>query len=235
MTKFKRFYIKHFPQILQLFLFIFFYITTQQQHTNTMSQHIEKFSIGLNIHLLSFFIPKHLIKPLEEIKICVTTQPEENTQTFCLPIEKMEKSNHVFALNITNQTKKIFVIFRRKNFLVNDPIIASSCIYLSEFPKLTENFADIVAGTINTEVKEYKIFEMSEKSDVIGKMKIQFSFCAPYPENGESKKLNNKNLFQFKPLKIKSIDFKVLDFNSKVEIDSTLDTKYDCYNDYILF
>ena len=44
-----------------------------------------------------------------------------------------------------------------------------------KFTKVTENFADSVAGTINTEVKEYKIFEMSEKSDVIGKMKIQFS------------------------------------------------------------
>lgn len=216
-----------------------------------MSQNNEIFNIGFNIHLLSFSIPRNIIKYDEDIRVSITTLPEECKQNFYLPCEKMENSNHVFAFNITNQTTKIVMVFRKKNSMANDPIIASSTIHRTDFPRITADFAQMCSGTINTEVKEFKIYEPLHKQyinintqrKVIGTMKIQFSFTTPYPENKETKNKNNNNnqkLFKFKPFKIKPIDFKnfdfkSFDFSSKNEDNIVLDTKYDLYEDYQLF
>lgn len=185
-----------------------------------MTESNVRFPIGLNIHLVSFDLPKRVIRDNEEIRVSITTMPEERKQHFHMHAKKMHKSNHVFSINITNQTKKVIMVFRRKSFLYNDPIIASTIIHASDFPKLPPGMTSFTCGVINTDVKTLQIFyplqkqmqEMREERahngqvnpneidqanhkinrKVLGQMQIQMSFTTPYPDlDNDSQKMNS--------------------------------------------
>ena len=173
-----------------------------------MAENNDKFDIGLTIHLVAFHLPKNVIKDHEEIRVSITTMPEEKKQHFKMHAKKMENSNHIFAINITNQTKKVIMVFRKKSLLYNDPIIASTIIHQSDFPKLPQGMHVFNSDPISTDIKTLDIYyplqkqirEMREhvhdykfpaqptdqtsriNRKVLGKMQIQMSFTTPYPD-----------------------------------------------------
>ena len=81
----------------------------------------------MNIHLLSFKLPKDVVKDKEEIRVSITTIPEENKEHFSIEGKKMYNANHVFSLNITNNTRKIIMVFRKKT-IFDDPINRKSVV-----------------------------------------------------------------------------------------------------------
>lgn len=168
-----------------------------------MSQNDSIFEIGLNIHLLSFSLPNDLIKDRDEVRVSITTMPDESKQHFSLHGKKMNCSNHVFSLNITNKTKHIIMVFRKKTFLSENPIIGSVTIHTKDFPKIPRSVDQLCSGIINTDVKKVNIYyplqkqikEFEQQSSVpqseeeikkqikrkvLGQMQIQLSFTAPY-------------------------------------------------------
>lgn len=171
-----------------------------------MNSSSDNFEIGLNIHLLSFTLPKNLIKDREEVRVSITTMPEGKKQHFYLKGKKMNYSNHVFSINITNQTKNIIIVYRKKNFFTDNPIIASKTLHMREyecFPK-----QPIETGMISTEVKTYNVYYplqvqkeeekqnnlndqangKSFKRKVLGQMQIQLTFTPPYSGENEKRK-----------------------------------------------
>ena len=88
------------------------------------------YQIGLNIHLLAFKLPEKLIHDSDSVRVCIITFPEKNKPHFSVKGKKINTSNHVFSLNITNKTDKTVMFFRNKNALGENPIIASSTIHL---------------------------------------------------------------------------------------------------------
>lgn len=168
-----------------------------------------KFDIGLNIHLVAFKLPKNVIKDHEEIRVSITSLPEEKKQHFHLQAKKMKNSNHVFSINITNQTQKIIMVFRKKSFIYNDPIIASTIIHQCDFPKLPPGLHSFNCDPISTEIETLDIYyplqkqirEMREHGNnegkfpaqstdksakinrkILGSMQVQMSFTTPYPD-----------------------------------------------------
>ncbi|KAK8889644.1 hypothetical protein M9Y10_034397 [Tritrichomonas musculus] len=178
-----------------------------------MTQNKAKYENCLNVHLLAFVLPKDLINDNDEVRVSVTTIPEENKQCFFLQGNKMNNSNHIFSLNITDQTKKIIMVFRKKNISSEYPIIASATIHLVDFENVPQK--QMVSGIITTQVKVLNLYyplqkQMIENKEenkkfarkVLGKMRIQLSFAAPY----SSVKINQ-------PTKTNKIEFKF--FGSK--------------------
>lgn len=171
------------------------------------TQNNGKFEIGLNIHLLSFSLPKDLIKDREEVRVSITTIPELNKQHFTLHGKKMNCTNHVFTINITNETKNVVMVFRKKTFNKENPIIASKTIHLREYKNFPQE--PITTGTLNSEVKQMNIYyplqkqeqeaqsnyngndDTQNKRKILGSMQVQLSFTTPYLNTTKEKK-NNK-------------------------------------------
>lgn len=163
-----------------------------------MIQNSTRFTFGLNIHLLSFTLPRDVMKDKDDIRVSITTMPEESKQHFHLRGKKTNYSNHVFSLNITNQTKRIIMVFRKKHFFADDPIIASATIHMSDFSKFPRNPEEIGNGTISTDVKTLNVYyplqkqiieenrqgknisKYNIKRKVLGQMQIQLTFTTPY-------------------------------------------------------
>ncbi|KAK8845720.1 hypothetical protein M9Y10_020638 [Tritrichomonas musculus] len=181
---------------------------------SSIAQNNSKYQIGLNIHLLTFKLPEKLIHDSDSVRVSITTFPEENKQHFYVKGKKINTSNHVFSLNITNKTDKIVMVFRKKNPLGDDPIIASATIHLKKFTELP--IEQITCGTQMTDVKILDIYyplqkqiqeEQSKeqtngtanknmKRKVLGQMEIQLSFSTPYLNSNKEKanKKENKNI-----------------------------------------
>ncbi|KAK8897318.1 hypothetical protein M9Y10_015260 [Tritrichomonas musculus] len=169
------------------------------------------FPIGLNIHLLSFTLPKDVIKSKDDIRVSITTMPEQNKQHFHLHGKKMHCTNHVFSLNITNQTKRIIMVFRKKTFLSEDPIIASTIIYSLDFPKIPGDIDRFESEPISTDVKTLNIYYPLQKQireqggninnvqdkkitrKVLGQMQVQLTFTTPYTSVSQKKTIKNNN------------------------------------------
>lgn len=138
---------------------------------------------GLSIHLLSFRLNSQIISQNDKVRVSITTIPEHNKQSFVINAKDIHQCHHFFNINITDQTKKIIFVFRRKNFIQGDPIIASAIVHSDQFPKLR-------GDATNTEVKRVEIFEPlsnipgnfnpNEKRKLFGQMQIQFSLENPF-------------------------------------------------------
>lgn len=141
---------------------------------------------GLNIHLISFTLEKNLISPSDKVRVSITTIPEENKQSFIIEANKMNYVHHFFTVNITDQTKKIIFVFRKKSFIQSDPIIASTVIHANEFPKSLNDQA-------NTEIKTINIYESMAQINnfgykypydsrrVFGQMQVQLVLTEAFP------------------------------------------------------
>lgn len=168
-----------------------------------MSENTETINIGLNILLLSFSIPREHIKDNDDIRVSITTYPEKTKQHFRLHAKYIDHSNHNFRLNITNKTKMILFVIRKKSFILNDPVISCTTIHSSNFPKIPSNF-DKTSDTISTDIKTFNLYEPiirehNENEDenkqssieiknnqvrkVKGQMQVQFTFSSPYAES----------------------------------------------------
>ena len=180
---------------------------------SSMTQNNSKYQIGLNIHLLTFKLPEKLVHDSDSIRVSITSFPEENKQHFYVKGKKINTSNHVFSLNITTKTDKIVIVFRKKNAIGEDPIIASATIHLKKFTELP--IEQMTSGTKMTDVKILDIYyplqkqieeeqskEQSKeqtnvttnkhmKRKVLGQMEIQLSFSTPYL-NSNKEKTNKK-------------------------------------------
>lgn len=147
---------------------------------------------GLNIHLLAFNLKDNLIHNKEKIRVSITTLPEEKKQHFSINPKDIGHVHHYFTVNVTDKTQKIIFVFRRKNFIQADPIIASTVVKSDQYPKNKDD-------TSNTDVKTISIFEplskirkenkgkgfeknINNNRKVVGQMSIQFEVTDPFPE-----------------------------------------------------
>lgn len=158
-----------------------------------------QFQNGMNIHLSSFIIPKNIISEKDEIRVSFTTIPEQKKDYFILEGKKMYDTHHVFTLNITNETRKILIVFRKKSIFSNSPIIASTGFLLNDFNNVPKE--QITFGMINTDAKTVHIYypfqkQMAEEGasrverKVLGEMQVQLTFSAPFGNYQEQIKLN---------------------------------------------
>lgn len=138
---------------------------------------------GLNIHLKSFKLNQKIISGNDKVRVSITTFPENNKEAFITEGKQMSFVHHFFTVNITDQTDKIVIVFRRHGFF-DDPIFGSTTISCKDFA--TKDYE-------NVEMKTMNIYEplqsKGKKRRSIGEMEIQFSLTSAFP----TFKTNNKN------------------------------------------
>lgn len=187
-----------------------------------MDKYNSQYEIGLNINFLSSTLPKAIIKDKDKVEISITTLPEKNHQYFSMNWKQLRFIGHTLAINITDLTKKIIVVFRKKNLLTKDQIIASNIIHANDFPDISQRVEKQNLEKIKTEVKIMNLFEPIQQKhkskrekhseffesqcqyseipndkknrEIIGEMQVQLSFTEKIVESEQehSRKENNK-------------------------------------------
>lgn len=149
---------------------------------------------GLNIHLVAFQLSPDLIHKNEKIRVSITTLPEKKKQHFSINPKLIGSTHHFFTVNVTDKTEKILFVFRRKNFIQADPIVASTVVHADQLPKSPDdkNNNDVkniaILEPIQKIRKENKGKEAIEKvvnthRKIVGQMEIQFELTDAFPES----------------------------------------------------
>ena len=175
---------------------IFLYEKINSFFRNTMSN---SQTFGMKLSILSFDLPINLVKESDDIRVSITTMPEQHKQAFIIPAKKMKNPylNYKFNIKlpseylpkdfITTGTEKILVIFRKKSYFNSDPIIAFASIPVKEFPKDLSN--PIQMKTINlyknstcncNNSKNNNKTEEKNEPKIVGKMNIQMTLRKQY-------------------------------------------------------
>lgn len=143
----------------------------------------------LVIHILNFSLLNELVDSNDEIRVSVTTLPEEIKQAFVISGQDMDYVHHFFKLNVTPNTKKILFVFRRMGFFNSDSIVASTILYGTDFPKTVSKPSQMYASDIET----INIYEpvhshsSHSKRAIVGQMQFQLLLTEPQPDDSEGK------------------------------------------------
>ena len=168
---------------------------------------------------MSFELPHNLFKDSDDIRVSITSFPDENKQAFTISARKIKDFQMKFSVNVTipqleipegfvsTATEKIIIVFRKKSFFHGDPIIAASVIFAKDLPKNLSEPAQIKLFNIyepnhnNENNKKNNRFQDSYKKNdckIIGKMQVQMSLTDPFHlksfGNDDLLDLDNNNL-----------------------------------------
>lgn len=144
------------------------------------------YTFGLNLSVLSFSLPRNLIKESDDVRVSITTYPEDFKQAFVISARKMKDSHITFGVNITvpqedlpsdfitTKTEKILIVFRKKIFFYSDPIIALTIINAKEFPKNLSQPA---------QSKTFNLYEPIFSNDRNGNNKNNYQGLCDLPES----------------------------------------------------
>lgn len=104
-------------------------------------------SFGFNLSILSFDLPINLVKETDDIIVSITTLPEHYKKAVVVPAKKMKNPYINFGFNVkipseyipkdfvSACTEKVLLVFRKKSFFHNNPIVAFTAISVKDFPK----------------------------------------------------------------------------------------------------
>lgn len=146
---------------------------------------------GLNINLCSFKLDPNLIHKNEKIRVSITTIPDEKKQCFIISPKDISNVNHFFPVNISEKTKKIIFVFRRKNMIQSDHIIAATALNENELPKSPDDHNSFGMKTVNIYEPSSKCIqnkccskgvEDHGRKKKIGEMEVQLQATDPFPE-----------------------------------------------------
>ena len=129
----------------------------------------------LSIQMSSIQLSREVAKKNETIRVSITTLPERQKQAFHVKAKEFNCFNHTFKVNITKNTEKIIVVFRKKDFFGLEQIIASTIIRSNQFP-IFGNETGNEQMPIISEVNNVNIYE-------------------PIQHQTEQKKKQNNNYF----------------------------------------
>lgn len=156
--------------------------------------------IGLHLIIKQFQLSKEIFKRGDDIRVSITTIPEQKKEATVIPSRQMGYANIDFCVNITipdpelakdfvcDCTEKIIVVFRRKSFFLGDPIIASTIISAKDFPKQIVNGEKVakqisiyepIGGPEGTHSRHHH----GRRS--VGQMIVEIKYIDPVPEQAE--------------------------------------------------
>lgn len=132
---------------------------------------------NLGIRMQSFEFISGIVKSNDIIQVSITVLPGDQKKMFSFEAKKIRSFFQTFSVVITEKTEKILIVFRKKSFLQQDPIIASTNIISSQLPQVQ----DASNGKLQI-INIYEPFKRTSNTNVdnnsrriIGKFDIQFT------------------------------------------------------------
>lgn len=167
----------------------------------------------LSIDLQSFQFSNGIIQANDTIRVSLTTLPEGRKQAISIDEKKLKNFHHFFSITITEQTEMILFVIRKKNFAQNDPIIASTTLKSSQFPRSVNDSNNKILKNINLYEPIQHTRSLTDKSHkkrkILGLMQLQFSLFHSnkiFEKNFALKARMNKVTRQQRYSKINSFD-----------------------------
>lgn len=178
-----------------------------------MKENNKVLNAGLNIQLVSFSLPNIIVDGKEKIQISITTFPEKYRYHYNIKYKKLKCFDHSFPINITNQTKTILMVFKKKSNSPDEPIIACITIHSNQIPNIPQNIND-TKDNLSSRFKILNVYEpikknKTEKEDthkykftesfapliqkVDGEMEFLIKLVNPYIIKKINSSKNNKN------------------------------------------
>lgn len=189
------------------------------------NQQNDKIEIGLEIHIFSLSFLKNTINDLDFIRMSITSKPDRRKKYFYFNGKQFLNSDLICSFNITNETKEIDIVFRKKNFIEGHPIIGSTVINSNNLPKIPQNINQLSIGKKSTDIQIIKISEeiqmqfnkINHSKKAIGEMKVQISVVPPYPDSVRHVEKDNNAIMQFINLMVNDEILKEPKYNSYIE------------------
>lgn len=168
----------------------------------------------LNLKLHSFNFAPNIVDCNDTIRVSITTLPDQQKDCRTFDVKSMNMTIVPFTIKFNERTEKILIVFRKKTFFSNGPIIASAIIKTCDIGIYKENATQghkkvsIYMPTQHQSEKENTNEKKARK--VIGSMEINMSIKEDFSiktygiskDNIEQrtlrKKLNNFNSFKTK-------------------------------------
>lgn len=135
--------------------------------------------MNLNIQIESLDFPNNIIQPNETIRIIVTSLPDDQNQAISIEPKTIEEVHPVFTVGISQITKKIIIVFRKKTMTKKDNIFGSTIIRSEQFPNKIDD-------KHNTEMRIIPIYKpfpadlgnsqsILQNREMLGKMEVRFA------------------------------------------------------------
>lgn len=107
--------------------------------------------LNLNIQLQSIKLSKDIVNENDTVRVSITTLPDGQKQAQTFEVKEMNASQPTFKIQMNDQTEKVIIVFRKKSFFGQAPIIASTTLKSKDI--------HIFKELINNEHKKISIFE----------------------------------------------------------------------------
>lgn len=128
----------------------------------------------LNLKLHSINLPPSIISPNDTLRVSITTIPDKQKEAKTIQVKNLNIETVSFKIKFNDIIENIIVVFRKKSFFSDGPIIASTCIKTKDIKENCNEF--------NKKINLYEPYQkVSEKENVkktrkiIGSMETNFS------------------------------------------------------------
>ena len=108
----------------------------------------------LTIEIPTIRLSQSIVNKHDTVRVSITTLPERQKKAIHVKAKELQKFNHTFKVNITEETDTIIVVFRKKDFFGKENIIASTLIKSHQFNQIGNQQMPVV-----TEIENIDIYE----------------------------------------------------------------------------
>lgn len=129
--------------------------------------------LKLNIKLSSIKLSSNIIDHGDTIRVSITTIPDEQKKAQIFDVADMDVAMPSFQIKMNDCIQKILIVFRKKSFFSDGPIIASTVIHRDDI--------GIFDGSEDEDYKKINIYETNRNKTkqknrrVVGSMEVFFS------------------------------------------------------------
>ena len=108
----------------------------------------------LSIQMPTIQLSQSIVNKHDTVRVSITTLPERQKKAIHIKAKELQKFNHTFKVNITEETDTIIVVFRKKDFFGKENIIASTLIRSHQFNQIGNQQMPVVSEIDNIEIYE---------------------------------------------------------------------------------
>lgn len=130
--------------------------------------------LKLNIKLNSIRLSNEIVHPNDTIRVSITTIPDKQKDAKLFEVKNIDTATPTFRIKMKDSIQKILIVFRKKSFFFNDPIIASTIIHRNEIGVFDDD--------VDCDYKKFDIYEPAGNNNnhsrnrrVVGSMEASFS------------------------------------------------------------
>lgn len=128
--------------------------------------------LKLNIRFNSIKLSSDLVEPGDTIRMSITTIPDKQKQAKTFDFKDIDTATPSFLIKMNDCIQKILVVFRKKTFFSESPIIASTIIHRNEI--------GVFDNDVDSDYKKVTIYESAQNKTnqhrrIVGSMEVLYT------------------------------------------------------------